>query len=64
MIKDNIIKIHLHNEINIKTNIDEIIQQISENDNIIKQLNQKYNEDLSNSLNIIIVLFYIKIKIY
>ena len=32
---------------NIKTNIDEIIQQISENDNIIKQLNQRYNEDLS-----------------
>ena len=47
LIKDNIIKMHLDNEINIKINIDEIIQQLSENDNIIKKLSQKYNEDLS-----------------
>ena len=47
LMKDNIIKNHLDYEININTNIDEILQQLSDNNNIIKKLNQKYNEDLS-----------------
>ena len=45
--KDKIIKIHLDNEISIKATIEEITQQITDNNNIVIKLNQKYNDDLS-----------------
>ena len=45
--KDNIIKKHLDYEIFIKKTIEEINLQITDNNEIITKLNQKYNDDLS-----------------
>ena len=47
LIKDNKIKMHLDYETNIRTEIEAISQQLSNNDEIITKLSQKYNDDLS-----------------
>ena len=47
LVKNNIIKKHLDNEIIIRKTIEEINLQISDNNEIITKLNQKYNDDLS-----------------